>query len=96
MLKLGVEFESRDFDKQPLTEGELEALIGDSDYKRFLNTRNKLYRARNWKDHPPTRGEAIRLMANEPNLIRRPIAIRGKQMILGYDEPAYRKLGRDT
>jgi arsenate reductase-like glutaredoxin family protein len=31
-------------------------------------------------------------MAKEPNLIRRPILIRGKQMILGFDEEAYKKL----
>jgi arsenate reductase (glutaredoxin) len=92
LLDLGVEFESRDLDKQRLTEAELDALIGARDYKQFLNTRNELYRARNMKDHPPGRGEAIRLMAREPNLIRRPIMIRGKQTVLGYDEQAYRKL----
>lgn len=31
-------------------------------------------------------------MAAEPNLIRRPIVIAGKQIILGYDEAALKKL----
>jgi arsenate reductase-like glutaredoxin family protein len=44
------------------------------------------------KEHPPSRGEAIQLMAKEPNLIRRPVVIRGTQMVLGFDEEAYRKL----
>jgi arsenate reductase-like glutaredoxin family protein len=70
----------------------LEELIGDRDYKEFLNTRNELYRTRNMKDHPPSRAEAIQLMAKEPNLIRRPVAMRGTQMVLGFDERAYRKL----
>jgi arsenate reductase len=92
LLELGAELESRDLDKERLTEGELEELIGSRDYKEFLNSRNELYRQRNMKDHPPSRAEAIKLLAKEPNLIRRPIVIRGTQMILGFDEEAYRKI----
>ena len=87
-----MELESRDLDRQRLSEDELEELIGDRDYKEFLNTRNELYRTRNMKDHPPSRAEAIQLMAKEPNLIRRPVVMRGTQMVLGFDERAYRKL----
>jgi arsenate reductase (glutaredoxin) len=92
LLELGAELESRDLDKERLTEAELEELIGGRDYKEFLNSRNDLYRERNMKEHPPSRSEAIKLMAKQPNLIRRPIVIRGAQMILGFDEEAYRKL----
>jgi arsenate reductase-like glutaredoxin family protein len=92
LLELGAELESRDLDKERLTEAELEELIGGRDYKEFLNSRNELYRERNMEEHPPSRGEAIKLMAKQPNLIRRPIVIRGAQMILGFDEEAYRKL----
>ncbi len=91
MLELGAELESRDLDKERLTEAELEELIGRRDYREFLNPRNELYHARNMKEHPPSRAEAIKLLAKEPNLIRRPVVIRGAQMILGFDEEAYRK-----
>jgi arsenate reductase-like glutaredoxin family protein len=89
---MGAEIESHDLDKQRLTEAELEELIGNRDYKEFLNARNELYRTRKMKEHPPSRPEAIQLMAKEPNLIRRPMVIRGPQMVLGFDEEAYRKL----
>ena len=92
MLELGAELESRDLATQRLTQAELEALIGQRDYKEFLNQRNELYRAQNMKEHPPSRSEAIQLMAQEPNLIRRPIVMRGSQMVLGFDEEAYKKL----
>ena len=92
MLELGAELESRDLDKQRLTEAELEELIGNRDYKEFLNARNELYRTRKMKEHPPSRPEAIQLMAKEPNLIRRPAVIRGSQIVLGFDEEVYRKL----
>lgn len=94
MLEKGAEIESRSLDAEPLSEAELEKLIGSRDYKEFLNTRNALYREKDMKDKPPTRAEAIKLMAKNPNLIRRPIVIRGEQMALGYDEEAYKKLLR--
>jgi arsenate reductase len=94
LLKLGAELESRDLDKERLTEAELDRLIGERDYQEFLNTRNELYRTRKMKEHPPSRSEAIKLMAKEPNLIRRPVVMRGSQMLLGFDEQAYRKLLR--
>ena len=61
-------------------------MIGDRDYKKFLNTRNELYRAQNMGEKPPTRAEALKLMAAEPNLIRRPVVIRGGKIVLGFDE----------
>ena len=94
MLELGAELESRDLDKERLSEAELEELIGERDYKEFLNTRNELYRERKMKEHPPSRAEAIKLMAKEPNLIRRPVVLGGSQMVLGFDEEAYKKLLR--
>jgi arsenate reductase len=88
----GIDLEFRDLDKQRLTARELDELIGGRDYREFLNTRNELYRSRNMKEHPPSRNEAIKLMAAEPNLIRRPVVIAGGKIILGYDEEALKKL----
>jgi arsenate reductase-like glutaredoxin family protein len=92
LLELGAELESRDLDKERLSEAELDELIGDRDHKEFLNTRNELYRTRKMKEHPPSRAEAIKLMAKEPNLIRRPVVLQGSKMVLGFDEETYRKL----
>lgn len=92
MQKKGVELELRDIGKERLTAAELDALIGDRDYTLFLNPRNELYRARNMKQKPPSRAEALKLMAAEPNLIRRPVVIKGRQIVLGYDEEALKKL----
>ena len=92
MLELGAELETRDLDKERLSKDELEDLIGARDYRDFLNTRNELYRERNMKEHPPSRAEAIRLMAEQPNLIRRPVVLHGSQIVLGFDEEAFKKL----
>ncbi len=71
-----------------LSVDELEKLIGNRDYRDFLNTRNELYRERKMKENPPPRAEALQLMSENPNLIRRPIVVKGNQIILGYDEEA--------
>jgi arsenate reductase-like glutaredoxin family protein len=94
LLELGAQLDSRDLDEERLSEAELNELIGSRDYKEFLNTRNELYRSRKMKDHPPSRAEAIKLMAKEPNLIRRPVVQRGSQMVLGFDEEAFKKLAK--
>ncbi len=92
MLELGAELDTRDLDAQPLSEEELQNLIGTRDYVPFLNSRNELYRARNMAEKTPSREEAIRLMCKNPNLIKRPIAVRGEEMVLGFDVTAYIKL----
>ena len=75
-----------------LSVAELERLIGKRDYREFLNSRNELYRERGMKENPPPRGEALKLMSENPNLIRRPILVKGGKIILGYDEEALRTM----
>jgi Spx/MgsR family transcriptional regulator len=92
MEKRGFDLHFRDLDKQRLSAAELEALIGDRDHRDFLNTRNELYRQKNMKQNPPSRAEAIRMMAETPNLIRRPVIIAGGRIVLGFDEDGIKSL----
>ena len=92
MLEHDVDLERRDLENHRLSEAELDALIGDRDYLRFLNPRNELYRSKNMKEKPPARAQAIAMMAKVPNLIRRPVVIRGNQLVLGFDEEEFKKL----
>lgn len=70
---------------------ELDRLIGRRDYREFLNPRNELYRQMNMKTNPPPRAEALRLMSENPNLIRRPILVRGSKVLLGFREEEWRE-----
>jgi arsenate reductase-like glutaredoxin family protein len=92
LLEKGAELDEHDLGKERLTAEQLDALIGSRNYLDFLNPRNEMYRQRKMKDDPPAREEALKLMAAEPNLIRRPIVIRGGHMVLGYDEEGLGKL----
>jgi arsenate reductase-like glutaredoxin family protein len=46
------------------------------------------------KNQPPPRGEAIRLMSENPNLIRRPILIDGRRILFGWDAGEYGRLAK--
>jgi Spx/MgsR family transcriptional regulator len=87
----GAKFEEVDLNRG-LSETELDQLIGARDYRTFLNTRNELYRERGMKQNPPSRTEAVRLMSQHPNLIKRPILVKGSHIVLGCDEEAIKAL----
>jgi arsenate reductase len=92
LQKKRVPLEFRDLDRERLSVDELDRLIGKRDYRDFLNTRSELYRRKNMKANPPLREEALRMMAKEPNLIRRPVILCGERIVLGFDEAAIDKL----
>ena len=78
--------------KQRLSPAELEKLIGKRDYMGFLNSRNELFRDKHMAERPPSREAAIRLMSEEPNLIRRPVIVAGGRVVVGFDENGMAKL----
>ena len=73
----------------------MDRLIGDRDHLPFLNPRNELYRQLDLKTHPPSRADALRLMSENPNLIRRPILIDGRKILLGFDAEQWQSLAGD-
>jgi Spx/MgsR family transcriptional regulator len=87
-----VEFEEREYGKIPFTEKELRELIGDDPIEPFLNTRTPLYRERNMKQKPPSKDEAIKLMLKDPNLLKRPVIIKGRKKLTGFNEAEVKAL----
>jgi arsenate reductase-like glutaredoxin family protein len=87
LLDHGAELELVDLNKG-LSVQELDELIGKRDYRLFLNSRNELFRERGMRQNPPPRAEALRLMSENPNLIKRPVVVKGKTITLGFDEAA--------
>jgi arsenate reductase-like glutaredoxin family protein len=92
LRELGGQLQERDLGKAPLSESEIEALIGSADVLEFLNTRSASYRQRGFKNQPPTKTQAIALMAQDANLIKRPIAVKGRTTVLGFDQAKLRAL----
>jgi Spx/MgsR family transcriptional regulator len=87
-----INFEEREYGKNPFSEQELREIISDGPIEDFLNTRTPLYRERKMKQKPPSKDEAIRLMLKDPNLLRRPVIIKGKKRLTGFNEAEVKKL----
>jgi arsenate reductase-like glutaredoxin family protein len=55
----------------------------------FLSRRSPVFKERAL---PSSKKEAIELMLEQPNLIRRPILVRGSRVLFGFDKDEYRKV----
>jgi arsenate reductase-like glutaredoxin family protein len=84
-----VDVQEIDINKEPPTREFLEKHIDASRFLDFVSTRSPV-----WKERPlPTsKKEAIDLMMQNPNLIRRPILIKGSRVTFGFDKDQYAKL----
>ena len=87
-----VALEEREYGKNPLSEAELRQIIGQGPIENFLNTRTPLYRERNMKQKPPTIEEAIKFMVKDPNLLKRPVIVKGNKKLTGFNEAELKQL----
>ena len=81
-----IAFEEREYGKNPFSEKELREIIGDEPIENFLSTRTPLYREKNMKQKPPSKDEAIKLMLKDANLLKRPVFIKGRKKLTGFNE----------
>ena len=92
----GVEFQEMPIREQPPTKAELKRMleIYDGELRRLFNTSGTDYKALNMKDKLPTLSvdEAITLLNQYGNLVKRPFALTGKGGVVGFKEEEWRKL----
>ncbi len=82
--------EERDINRDPPTREFLEQHIDATRFLDFVSTRSPVFKER---PLPKSKKEAIDLMMQQPNLIRRPILVRGSKVIFGFDKDKYQKVG---
>jgi arsenate reductase len=88
-----LDLEKHDLAKDPPSRELLERLIGDDDPMTFLNPRSPAYKDRDLGSKKLSKSQVIALMLDDPNLIRRPIVLRGpRRAIFGYDTDQYDEL----
>lgn len=78
-----------DINKQPPTREFLERHVDETRFLDFVSARSPVFKER---PLPRSKKEAIDLMMGNPNLIRRPILIRGSRVIFGFDKEQYQKV----
>ncbi|MEE2786442.1 MAG: ArsC/Spx/MgsR family protein [Myxococcota bacterium] len=79
----GVTYTHREMNAEPLSQSDLESIIGERPLKPFLNTRNVVYRELKMNQALPAKKEAIALMAETNNLLKRPVLLIGDERIIG-------------
>jgi len=62
--------------------------------KRFFNTSGLLYKSMGLKERLPqmTRQEQLQLLASDGMLVKRPIAVKGNTVLVGFREAEWEKL----
>ena len=75
-----------DINKTPPSREFLEKHIDAERFLDFVSTRSPVFKQR---PLPTSKKEAIALMLENPNLIRRPIVIKGSKVIFGFDKEQY-------
>ncbi|AKS67627.1 hypothetical protein SSCHL_1925 [Staphylococcus schleiferi] len=90
----GVSYEPIDIVQHTPTEKEFRQIIEKSglDIKKFFNTHGAKYRALNLKDklENMNEDEKISLLASDGMLVKRPLAILGDKVTVGFNEEVYR------
>ena len=84
-----MDIEEREINQEPPTRAFLEKHVEAGRFLDFVSTRSPVFKQR---PLPRSKKEAIDLMMEQPNLIRRPILIRGSKVIFGFDKDAYSKV----
>ncbi len=84
-----MDVEEIDLNKHPPTREFLEKHVEADHFLDYVSTRSPVWKQR---PLPKSKKEAIDLMLQNPNLIRRPILVRGSKVIFGFDKERYGKL----
>ena len=83
----------QDINRNPPDRAFLERHIDEKRFLDFVSTRSPVFKQR---PLPRSKKEAIDLMMQQPNLIKRPILVRGGQAIFGFDRDQYEKIASST
>ena len=78
-----------DINKNPPTREFLEKHVDATKFLDYVSTRSPVFKTR---PLPKSKREAIDLMLEQPNLIRRPVLVRGTRVTFGFDKDAYATL----
>ena len=84
----GVELDERDFFQNQFTEAELRELLGETPASAVFSYRSPSVKKMGLKADELSEDDLIRLMLEEPRLIRRPLIKVGDRVLVGTDKKA--------
>ena len=85
-----MDVEERDINRNPPDRAFLEEHIEADRFLDFVSTRSPVFKTR---PLPASKAEAIELMLQNPNLIKRPVLVTDGRAVFGFDKKAYVEAG---
>ena len=70
----------------------MKALFAGADPRDFVNPKSPAFKAMGLRGKTLTPGDALKLMADEPNLLKRPLVIAGRAMVAAFDRDRLREV----
>ncbi len=85
-----VAYTFHDYKKEGISETNLKSWSRQVGWEKLLNTRGTTWRKLSDEQrNPMNEAKALQLMTQQPSLIKRPVIIHGKSILVGFDEAIY-------
>lgn len=92
MNATGTDYEPRDYARTPLTADDIRAIAGPHSLREVINPRRPSFRKLGIERDSIDDDQALELMLDNQNLVRRPTLAAGEVRIFGFDADAYEEL----
>lgn len=87
-----MDYEPRDYARKPLTEDDIRTIAGPHSLRDVINPRSPSFRKLGIERDSIDDDQALELMLDNQNLVRRPTLAAGEVRIFGFDADAYEEL----
>ena len=93
VLSIDPDIEERNYAKDALSKAEIERIVDVAGgTAEVLNTRHKVAKESGWREKAPSRTAFVKAALEDANLLRRPVVLKGRKAVVGFDEEALREL----
>ncbi len=91
----GITADIVDYARKPLPAADVEAIVAAAgSVAAVLNTRHETAKTNGWATKPPAPKAFAKAVEAEVNLLRRPILLDGKTIVIGFDKARYADLAK--
>lgn len=92
MNATGLDYEPRDYARKPLTDDDIRAIAGPHALREVMNPRSPSFRKLGIERDSIDDAQALALMLENQNLVRRPTLAAGDVRVFGFNADAYEEL----